>query len=207
MGDLMTYDIQNISEQNSDDHIFIPKPEYTKGQPAPIAANNGLSFMSFDRNGDGGSAAATAAALDQIRDPKNVNSELDLAHDANGGIRTKWGLGFTEYDDCVSYINTRKFDIPEGGGRQTVGGKIAKFLGIKEESRYLEDGRLVKVPNLALLTPFGAPFLIPHLKNSFFPSGEKEQVSEASISGGEESSSEMKEVTDPKEKKRILDTV
>ena len=67
--------------------------------------------MSFDRNGDGGSAAATAAALDQIRDAKNVNSELDLAHDSNGGIRTKWGLGFTEYDDCVSYINTRKFDI------------------------------------------------------------------------------------------------
>ncbi|BCV07561.1 MAG: hypothetical protein CM15mL2_0370 [Caudoviricetes sp.] len=31
-------------------------------------------------------------------------------------------------------------------------------------------------PNLALLTPFGMPFLIPHLKNSFFPSGEKEEV-------------------------------
>ena len=82
-------------------------------------------------------------------------------------------------------------DIPEGGGRQTVGGKIAKFLGVKEESRYLEDGRLVKVPNLALLTPFGAPFLIPHLKNSFFPSGEKEEVptsetSTSALEGGDE---------------------
>ena len=66
-------------------------------------------------------------------------------------------------------------DIPEGGGRQTVGGKIAKFLGVKEESRYIEDGRLVKVPNLALLTPFGAPFLLPHLKESFFPSPDKEE--------------------------------
>ena len=28
------------------------------------------------------------------------------------------------------------------------------------------------------------PFLIPHLKNSFFPSGEKEEVPEASVSGG-----------------------
>ena len=111
----MANEAQKVSGQNNDNHVFIPKPEYTKGQPAPIAANNGLSFMSFDRNGDGGSAAATAAALDQIRDAKNVNSELDFAHDSNGGIRTKRGLGFTEYDDCVSYINTRKFDIPEGG--------------------------------------------------------------------------------------------
>ena len=111
----MANEAQKVSGQNNDNHVFIPKPEYTKGQPAPIAANNGLSFMSFDRNGDGGSAAATAAALDQIRDAKNVNSELDFAHDSNGGIRTKWGLGFTEYDDCVSYINTRKFEIPEGG--------------------------------------------------------------------------------------------
>ena len=61
----------------------------------------------------------------------------------------------------------------------------------------MEDGRLVKVPNLALLTPFGAPFLIPHLKNSFFPSGEKEQISgaETSVSGGGE---EDKEVTEAK---------
>ncbi|GIR55493.1 MAG: hypothetical protein CM15mP62_29640 [Rhodospirillaceae bacterium] len=66
--------------------------------------------MSFDRNGDGGSAAATAAALDQIRDAKNVNSELDLAHDLMEALE-QVGLGFTEYDDCVSYINTRKFDI------------------------------------------------------------------------------------------------
>ena len=82
-------------------------------------------------------------------------------------------------------------DIPEGKGRQTVGGKIAKFLGVKEESRYLEDGRLVKVPNLALLTPFGLPFLIPHLKNSLFPSGEKEEVpdletSTSELEGGDE---------------------
>ena len=44
---------------------------------------------------------------------------------------------------------------------------------------------MTSLPNLALLTPFGMPFLIPHLKNSFFPSGEKEQVQEASVSGGE----------------------
>jgi len=48
--------------------------------------------------------------------------------------------------------------------------------------------RVTSLPNLALLTPFGMPFLLPHLKNSFFPSKEKEQVpdSETSVSGGEE---------------------
>ena len=93
-------------------------------------------------------------------------------------------------------------DIPEGKGRQTVGGKIAKFLGVKEESRYLEDGRLVKVPNLALLTPFGLPFLLPHLKNSLFPSGEKEEVPDLETStselegGDEEATSAVIETSD-----------
>ena len=93
-------------------------------------------------------------------------------------------------------------DIPEGKGRQTVGGKIAKFLGVKEESRYLEDGRLVKVPNLALLTPFGLTFLLPHLKNSLFPSGEKEEVPDLETStselegGDEETTSAVIETSD-----------
>ena len=98
--------------------------------------------------------------------------------------------------------NFPTIDIPEGGGRQTVGGKIAKFLGVKEESRYLEDGRLVKVPNLALLTPFGLPFLLPHLKNSLFPSGEKEEVPDLETStselegGDEETTSAVVETSD-----------
>ena len=98
--------------------------------------------------------------------------------------------------------NFPTIDIPEGGGRQTVGGKIAKFLGVKEESRYLEDCRLVKVPNLALLTPFGLPFLLPHLKNSLFPSGEKEEVPDLETStselegGDEETTSAVVETSD-----------
>ena len=68
-------------------------------------------------------------------------------------------------------------NIPEGGGVQTTLGKVANLLGLSKESKYMEDGRLVKVPNLALLTPMGMPFLLPHLKNSFFPSkDEKEAV-------------------------------
>ena len=47
------------------------------------------------------------------------------------------------------------------------GGKA--FIGVKEDSQYLEDGKLVKVPNLALLTPMGMPFLVPHIASSFLP--------------------------------------
>jgi len=78
--------------------------------------------------------------------------------------------------------------IPEGGGVQTTLGKVANLLGLSKESKYMENGRLVKVPNLALLTPMGMPFLLPHLKNSFFPSKDgEEKPKDMKVSrGGEE---------------------
>ena len=112
----MTYEKQIASEQTDNNtYAYIPKPEYTKGQPAPIAANNGLSYMSFDSNGDGGSTAATLAALDQIRGKQNSSSELNATSRSDGGIPTKWGIGFREYEECVEYINNAQFDVPEGG--------------------------------------------------------------------------------------------
>ena len=33
---------------------YIPPLELTEGQPPPIAANGGLSYMSFEKNGDAG---------------------------------------------------------------------------------------------------------------------------------------------------------
>ena len=50
--------------------IYVPPLQLTKGQPPPIAANGGLSYMSFDRDGDAGTAAATEAALRQIAEGK-----------------------------------------------------------------------------------------------------------------------------------------
>jgi len=112
----MAYEKQITSEQTDNNtYAYIPKPEYTKGQPAPIAANKGLSYMSFDSNGDGGSTAATLAALDQIRGKQNNRSELNAASRSDGGILTKWGIGFREYEECVEYINNAQFDVPEGG--------------------------------------------------------------------------------------------
>ncbi|MDA0341978.1 MAG: hypothetical protein O3B74_10320, partial [Proteobacteria bacterium] len=44
---------------------YVPPLQLTEGQAPPVAANGGLSYMSFDRDGDGGTAAATEAAFTQ----------------------------------------------------------------------------------------------------------------------------------------------
>jgi len=46
--------------------VYVPSLQITDGQAAPVAANGGLSYMSFDRNGDAGTAAAFEAALAMI---------------------------------------------------------------------------------------------------------------------------------------------
>ena len=38
---------------------YVPPLQRTEGQPPPIAANGGLSYMSFDREGDAGTAVAS----------------------------------------------------------------------------------------------------------------------------------------------------
>ena len=45
---------------------YVPTLQRTAGQPPPIAANGGLSYMSFDRDGDAGTTAALEDALTQI---------------------------------------------------------------------------------------------------------------------------------------------
>ena len=37
---------------------YVPPLERTAGQPEPIAAHGGLSYMAFDRDGDAGTAVA-----------------------------------------------------------------------------------------------------------------------------------------------------
>ena len=45
---------------------YAPPLQRTEGQPPPIAANGGLSYMSFDREGDAGTAEALKDALAEI---------------------------------------------------------------------------------------------------------------------------------------------
>ena len=46
--------------------LYVPPLELTKGQPEPIAANGGLSYASFDQNGDAGTGEATKDAFLQV---------------------------------------------------------------------------------------------------------------------------------------------
>ena len=94
---------------------YVPPLQLTEGQPPPIAANGGLSYMSFDRDGDAGTAAATEAALVQIaeRDGQALIDRLESA--PPGPIETKWGVGFRSYSECLEYIRANNIEAPEGG--------------------------------------------------------------------------------------------
>ena len=52
-----------MSEMRS---AYVPPLQLTDGQSAPIAANGGVSYMSFERNGDAGTSVAIEDALKQI---------------------------------------------------------------------------------------------------------------------------------------------
>ena len=94
-------------------HAYVPPLQLTEGQPAPIAANGGLSYMSFDEGGDAGTAKAMQDALAQIErgDGQAVTDLLDQA--PPGPIDTKWGLGFRRYAECLDYIRQTGLDAAE----------------------------------------------------------------------------------------------
>ena len=94
---------------------YVPPFQLTQGQPPPIAANGGLSYMSFDRDGDAGTAAATAAALREIADGEG-QAVTEMLHNAPPGpIKTKWGVGFRSYAECLEHIRVNNIKAPQGG--------------------------------------------------------------------------------------------
>ena len=107
--DSVTAGIETISS------AYVPPFELTKGQPPPFAANGGLSYMSFDLEGDAGTAAATEAALTQTADGDG-QTVIDMLDNAPPGpIETKWGVGFRDYAECLEYIRANNVEVPEGG--------------------------------------------------------------------------------------------
>jgi len=107
--------LAELKDTVSEDTPYVPPLELTKGQTAPIAANGGLSYMSYDRNGDAGTAAALEDALKQIAEGEG-QAVIDLIeHSPPGPIETKWGLGFRRYAECLDYIRAQKIEAPEGG--------------------------------------------------------------------------------------------
>ena len=94
---------------------YVPPLELTQGQPPPFAANGGLSYMSFDQDGDAGTAAAMKAALLQIAQGEG-QVVIDMLENAPPGpIETKWGVGFRTYSECLEYIRASGIEVPEGG--------------------------------------------------------------------------------------------
>jgi hypothetical protein len=94
---------------------YVPSLQLTEGQDPPVAANGGLSYMSFDRDGDGGTTAAMEAALAQIAKGEGQDVIDMLENAPPGPIETKWGVGFREYDECLAHIRANNIQAPEGG--------------------------------------------------------------------------------------------
>ena len=104
-----------VAATETNSSSYVPPLQLTVGQPAPIAANGGVSYMAFDRDGDGGAAVATEAALRQIAEGEE-QAVIDRINNAPPGpIETKWGVGFRTYDECLDYIRANNIEAPEGG--------------------------------------------------------------------------------------------
>src|SRR5437868_3380567 len=95
---------------------YVPPLQRTEGQPPPIAAHGGLSYMSFDRDGDAGTTAALEDAIAEIAEGE-AQRVIDMVDKAPPGpIKTKWGLGFRDYDACLKYIRqSNSIKAPAGG--------------------------------------------------------------------------------------------
>ena len=90
--------------------------------------------------------------------------------DIIAGLMQKVGLGgvlgikiWNPFGDDFSILNMLK-SLP---GLQEVMGFFAQF--IPGMGRYIEGGKLLAIPNLAMLTPLGLPFLTPLIAKSFLP--------------------------------------
>jgi hypothetical protein len=103
------------AETRKGSSAYVPPLQRTKGQPSPIAANGGLSYMSFDRDGDAGTAAALEAALAEVAagEARRVAQMIETA--PPGPIETRWGQGFARYEECLAHIRAEGTQAPEGG--------------------------------------------------------------------------------------------
>ena len=94
---------------------YMPSLESTAGQPAPIAANGGLSYLSRECDGDAGTNAAIEDALKQIAGGAGEELLNTLDNAPPGPIETRWGLGFRRFAECQAYIAENNIQAPEGG--------------------------------------------------------------------------------------------
>jgi hypothetical protein len=116
MGQLKVAEKNVVADTEKVSSAYVPSLQRTEGQPPPVAANGGLSYMSFDQNGDAGTAKALEDALAEIAGGEGQRV-IDMIDNARPGpIKTRWGLAFRDYDECVKYIReSNSLKAPEGG--------------------------------------------------------------------------------------------
>ena len=95
-------------------NVYVPPLERTAGQLSPIAANDGLSYMAFDQDGDAGTAAATRDAFQLVADGDAQALTERLANAPPGPIETEWASGFRGHDECLSHIRASNIEVAEG---------------------------------------------------------------------------------------------
>lgn len=95
---------------------YIPTLERTAGQPEPIAAHGGRSYLAFEVDGDAGTGKAIEDALAEIEsgDGRRVVEMIENAP-AGAPIETEWGTAFRDFDACLAYIRETGMTAPEGG--------------------------------------------------------------------------------------------
>jgi hypothetical protein len=115
MSPLDTVDTPAAADTRRVSPAYVPPLQRTEGQPPPIAAHGGRSYMAFDKDGDAGTAVALEDARSEILSGEE-RRVIDMIADAPPGpIETKWGLGFRRYEECLEYIRARDIAAPEGG--------------------------------------------------------------------------------------------
>jgi len=96
-------------------NAYVPPLQRTAGQPPPVAAHGGLSYMAFARNGDAGTASAFEDARIEITSGEERRLIETIESAPPGPIQTRWGQGFRDYEECLDYIRDNSIAAPEGG--------------------------------------------------------------------------------------------
>ena len=130
-----------------------------------------------------------------------AKSVMNFAMSMLGKFGNFFKDGFNRFIDDFPTVK-----VPKTKGLQSALGVAASALGLDESSKYIEKGKLLgksinlvtSLPDLSLLTPFGMHKLLPHLKNSFFPSGEKEEIPKDGGSSSSGDKEDKEEVTEAK---------
>ncbi len=104
-----------VDKTTASNPSFVPPLQRTAGQPPPIAAHGGLSYMAFERNGDAGTAVALKDARAELLSGAEQRLIEQIETSPPGPIETEWGLGFRSYDECLAHIRANNIEAPAGG--------------------------------------------------------------------------------------------